>query len=205
LFFCVIIKDMTTETFENMPASTEKQAEMMQSLRMHFLHVLEDLIFKADVGSPLLELPILQVKCLRFVSKSEGCPMGEIARQMEIELPGLSRVVDRLEKRGYIKCVPDTVNRRIVRLFLTEQGRALMSVVEHTRQAHFFACLKNLNVTEMEQIMQSLKQLSVSVEQSLQAHKTGEPEDPMSDDPIVHLIARYPRTRSGRRKTPNKE
>jgi DNA-binding MarR family transcriptional regulator len=196
---------MTQETANNTLDSSNNQAEMMQALRLSFLQVLEDLIFKADVGSPLLELPILQVKCLRFVSRSEGSPMGEIARQMEIELPGLSRVVDRLEKRGYIERTPDPTNRRIVRLNLTEQGRSMMQAVEKIRQAHFFACLKSLDVADMEEIMHSLKRLAASVEQSLQAHKSGQLHDPLSEDPIVHLIARYPRTRSGRSSASHKE
>lgn len=196
---------MTQETEKNSAATLANQPEKMQELRAHFLRVLEALIFKADVGSPLLELPILQVKCLRFVARSEGSPMGEIARQMEIELPGLSRVVDRLEKRGYIERAPDPTNRRIVRLNLTEEGRAMMHAVEKTRQEHFFACLSSLNVAEMEEIVNSLKRLATSVEQSLQANKSVESHDPLSEDPIVHLIARYPRTRSGRGSVTHKE
>lgn len=52
---------------------------------------------------------------------------AELAREMYIDSASMTRMIDRLEKRGLITRMPRGDDRRIINLQLTEGGRALAS------------------------------------------------------------------------------
>ena len=61
---------------------------------------------------------------LNTLSKSdEPLRMGELHRHLLLSQPALSRMVDRLAERGFIKRQADPADRRGVRLSLTRTGR----------------------------------------------------------------------------------
>jgi len=65
-----------------------------------------------------------------------GAPlkMSELAAQVLISRPTMSRVVDRLVQSGWVDRRGDAVDRRVVRVTLTRQGRA---VWRRAAQLHF--------------------------------------------------------------------
>src|SRR5260221_3513218 len=90
----------------------------------HALHrVLKALVFRGDPDSPMNEMPIYQLKCLYIVGETEGQKMQDIAHRMEIGLPAVSQIVDRLVRRGLFQRQPDPSDRRVVRVILTENAR----------------------------------------------------------------------------------
>jgi DNA-binding MarR family transcriptional regulator len=60
--------------------------------------------------------------------KKGGIPVTKIAPQMGIEPTSLSRLLNTMEDKGLIYREKDTVDRRVVNLFLTEKGLELQKI-----------------------------------------------------------------------------
>jgi len=64
--------------------------------------------------------------------KKGGIPVTKIAPNMGIEATSLSRLLNTMEERGLILREKDTVDRRVVNLFLTEKGLELQKISKRT-------------------------------------------------------------------------
>src|SRR6201987_4079937 len=79
---------------------------------------------------PLLkaeELSPTQYNVLRILRGApEGLPSGEIGQRMITRDPDITRLLDRLEKRGLIARWRDTKDRRLVRARVAPEGREML-------------------------------------------------------------------------------
>ncbi len=119
------------------------------------------LIVNADDGSNLLELPVGQLRCLRRIMENEGCKLIDLARETNLSLPNASRLVDRLVQRGFVMRETDPADRRAVRLYISEQARAMIEQIDGKRVEHLRHMTEQLS---SEQIDGVVKQLRVVIE-----------------------------------------
>lgn len=66
------------------------------------------------------------------ISSKEGTPATKIAPLMGLEARSLTRVLKNMESKGLIYRQPDENDKRSVRIFLTEKGRAKKEVSRNT-------------------------------------------------------------------------
>lgn len=66
---------------------------------------------------------------LRRLWDEDGQTPGEIARQLELSTPTVTKAAMRMEAAGLIDRRPDPHDARLVRLFLSPRGRALEKTV----------------------------------------------------------------------------
>jgi DNA-binding MarR family transcriptional regulator len=62
---------------------------------------------------------------LRCLWREDGLSPGEIARQLGLATPTVTRAATRMEAAGLLRREPHRSDRRLVRLVLTERGRFL--------------------------------------------------------------------------------
>jgi DNA-binding MarR family transcriptional regulator len=74
------------------------------------------------------ELSLHQYNVLRILrgSHPEGLPSGEIADRMIARDPDITRLVDRLERRGLVTRARSLRDRRVVEVRITNKGLALL-------------------------------------------------------------------------------
>src|SRR6202451_1955771 len=79
-----------------------------------------------------------QYNVLRILRGSpEGLPCGEIANRMITRDPDITRLLDRLEKRGLISRCRQTKDRRMVMVRITPEGLKLLARLdEPVQQGH---------------------------------------------------------------------
>jgi DNA-binding MarR family transcriptional regulator len=84
------------------------------------------------------DLSPTQYNVLRILRGSpEGLPCGEIAVRMITRDPDITRLLDRLEKRGLISRCRETKDRRMVMARITSQGLNLLARLdEPVEEAH---------------------------------------------------------------------
>ncbi len=76
-----------------------------------------------------------QYNVLRIVRGSpEGLPCGEIANRMITRDPDITRLLDRLEKRGLISRCRETKDRRMVMARITPEGLKLLARLDEPVQ-----------------------------------------------------------------------
>lgn len=100
-----------------------------------------------------------QLATLRVLLHEGAVPPSQIARQIMVNSSTLTGVIDRLEQKGLVYRVRDVPDRRIIRVSLTEAGRALAENAPPPVQVKMIKGMRRLEKTEREQIIQSLKKL----------------------------------------------
>ncbi|BDI29762.1 hypothetical protein CCAX7_18130 [Capsulimonas corticalis] len=137
-----------------------------QKLQQELLRVMVSLIAPADAGSSFLDLSILEIKCLRIIAEQEGQKLREVAVHMDLSLPGVSRLVDRLVKDGLVLRKIDPLDRRAVQLGTTEKSRAILEDLRQAREAHIASCTRHLEAEQIQTILESLRLLADAAEQA---------------------------------------
>ena len=97
-----------------------------------------------------------QYNVLRILRGSpEGLPCGEIANRMITRDPDITRLLDRLEKRGLISRCRQTKDRRMVMVRITPEGLKLLARLDepvqdgHRRQLGHLGPDRLLELTEL--------------------------------------------------------
>jgi DNA-binding MarR family transcriptional regulator len=85
-----------------------------------------------------LELTLTQIKLLHHLEQAEQpLSLKEAAGLVLVSLPAASRLVDDLVRRGFAQRDEDLVDRRMKRVTLTDDGRALeRGPAERTARVH---------------------------------------------------------------------
>lgn len=91
-----------------------------------------------------------------------GMTMSELANILMMTKPQLTHVVDLLVKAGVVERRPDTKDRRVINMALTEKGRALLTegkqkIKEHTKSR--LATLTQGELSEMSSALETLRNI----------------------------------------------
>ncbi len=84
------------------------------------------------------DLSLTQYNVLRILRRaSDGLPCGEIGERMITRDPDITRLLDRLEKRGLISRIRESQDRRRVRSRISAEGLEVLKRLQHPMlQAH---------------------------------------------------------------------
>ena len=72
-----------------------------------------------------------QPPALKALWEQEGLTQTELAKRLRITPATVTKMLQRMEKAGFIQRTSDAQDRRITRVYLTEAGRAVQSRVEN--------------------------------------------------------------------------
>ena len=96
--------------------------------------VFDDLIrFEIDIWNAIdtrlkaeFDLPLTQFEPMMVIDRRPGCRVYDIASDLRITTGGTSKLVDRIEARGYCRRLPNPDDRRSSLLELTAAGRSVL-------------------------------------------------------------------------------
>jgi MarR family transcriptional regulator, transcriptional regulator for hemolysin len=69
---------------------------------------------------------------LTMLYAKEGVTQSELADFMDLEKPTLGRLLDRMQEKHWIERRPDSLDRRVNRLYLTEKVQEIMRALRKT-------------------------------------------------------------------------
>ena len=81
------------------------------------------------------DLNVMQIYVL-FLVRTEGAMPSTLARRLMVTPTVITGIVDRLERRGYLKREDDRVDRRRVHLRLTQEGERVSLAAEKMTFSH---------------------------------------------------------------------
>jgi MarR family transcriptional regulator, organic hydroperoxide resistance regulator len=93
---------------------------------------------------------------LHVLWAEDGLSPGEVARRLGLATPTVTRATARMETAGLLRRGPHERDGRLVRLFLTERGRALEAVIEREMRALDERALASLDQAERAALVRSL-------------------------------------------------
>jgi DNA-binding MarR family transcriptional regulator len=107
-----------------------------------------------------LELSLTQIKLLHHLDDaSSELTLKEAAESVHVSLPAASRMVDDLVRRGFVVRNEDAEDRRMKRVRLTDDGRAVIRRLNAARLNGFESFAQTLSHTEHKQLAQALATL----------------------------------------------
>jgi len=95
-------------------------------------------------------LSIAQLKILSVISERGNPTMKEIADSLFITSPSATSAIDHLVEEGQLKRIPDSEDRRVIRLELTESGKKVFKEGYKQIVAKISEVLDKLDTKEKE-------------------------------------------------------
>jgi DNA-binding MarR family transcriptional regulator len=97
-----------------------------------------------------------QWRALKRISRGEGMRQTELAEQLEMEPIAIGRVIDRLQKAGFVERRADPADRRAWRLFLTPRAHGVVDDMEQISNELFRHAQKGIGAAEMRSMIDVL-------------------------------------------------
>ena len=87
------------------------------------------------------------------------CSMGTLAKNMHVQMPTATGIIDRLVQAGFVRRSPQPEDRRQVFVELTPKGQAFIRQFHEIVRRRWEDVLRVLNVNELEMFYQILTKL----------------------------------------------
>lgn len=97
-------------------------------------------------------VPLDQWRILRVLHESDGLTMRALADAVTLNRPTMTKVVDKLVADALAYRIPDPEDRRKVRIFLSDQGRALFKEQNELVRTHQDIVETNYGVEETQRL-----------------------------------------------------
>jgi DNA-binding MarR family transcriptional regulator len=111
-----------------------------------------------DFGITPLQYNVLRILYVRD-EDHEGLPVGTIGGGLVAATADVSRLIDRLEKTGYLERVRDETDRRVVKVRLTKKGFSTVERIHGPLIAHHNTLFSKISKTDLERIAGDLARL----------------------------------------------
>ena len=96
-----------------------------ESLNFQFIQLVKEHRQRAEEALSQLGLHVSQELFLFVLWQDEGLSQSELAARLRVELPTVTKAVQRMERAGLLIRQDDEKDTRVSRVYLTEKGRAL--------------------------------------------------------------------------------
>ena len=67
---------------------------------------------------------------LHALWEQEGLTHGELAARLHVQPATVTKMIQRMERTGFVECKPDAQDQRVSRVYLTDAGRAIQTEVK---------------------------------------------------------------------------
>lgn len=112
-----------------------------------------------------LGLTRVQWRALKRIHQSEGITQSELADLLDMEPIAVGRVIDRLQKAGFVERRSDPDDRRVWRLHLLPPSDAVMHDIEAVAVSVREDCLAGIEATELATALKVLGQIRENLSQ----------------------------------------
>lgn len=119
-----------------------------------------------------------QETVLKALNKQDGQTMGDLATELGVRPPTVTKMINRLTAQGYVERRPSKTDGRQSHVFLSASGIALLSEVDKAWKSLDRASLKNIDDKDRKRLTKLLKQ----IEQNLRTDLKVDPDD--TDDEL---------------------
>ena len=112
-----------------------------------------------------------QAVCLRFLSANDGITQRDLADALHVARPTVSKMLQTMEKAGFIERRPDRDDQRLTRVFLTSAGRKLESGLRAVSAATINETVGALSESDRRELGRLLEALSASISAAIDARR----------------------------------
>ena len=107
---------------------------------------------------------LLQLEALRYMTECGTPAMKEVARHLSMRPPSATALLNSLVRRGYVRRIADSSDRRLVRLSPTPKGRRFLGRGMRQISGRMREMLALLTIKERQAMTRILERLSAIYE-----------------------------------------
>ena len=104
-----------------------------------------------------------QPRLLRFLWEREGQTHSELAKRLHVQPATVTKMIQRMEKSGFVKRGPDAHDERVSRAYLTDRGNAIRPEVEQVWRTMEDQALASLTASEKKLFRRLLAKVRASL------------------------------------------
>ena len=108
-------------------------------------------------------LTVARWRCLAVLAEEDGIALGEIAQHAVIDRPALTHVIDQMEVDGLVTRRPDETDRRVIKVDLTDEGRALFARVLPKAREVYARAVRDVPTKDYHLMLGTLKRMAASL------------------------------------------
>ncbi len=142
-----------------MPEPRAELGELWRSVNREILERLREAFRGCD-----LHFGVLFV--LRSIHRQPGVTVGELTRQSGMVKSQVSKLVDQLVRRGYVRKESDPADQRLVRVYGTESGGATMAEMEERARHAWAGVMDAVPVDQLVDIERGVRILLTALEKA---------------------------------------
>ena len=107
------------------------------------------------------------------IFENPGIIPDRLAEMIKVDRTTAARAIKKLEEKGFIRKEADDVNKKIRRLFVTEDGAKLVPIIQLENQYSNQIALQNLSKKEIEAFSKALKIVAATIDKEWTSVKNG--------------------------------
>ena len=111
-----------------------------------------------------LGLTMSQLRVLYMLQAGPGTPAGAVAAQLKVRPSTATGIVDRLVRDGLVRRERDDLDRRRVRIWLTEQGMRVINELRARNRAVIWKIFRNFSEQDLVDIDRTFTLLTSEAE-----------------------------------------
>ena len=104
-----------------------------------------------------INLTAAQIKLLTCFSDKDELTMTELSRNLSVSMPTMTAMVDRLVNSKMVERERGSIDRRVVKVRLTDAGEKVLKKLLRIRRKEMEKVLMNLNEEEMKNYLTSIE------------------------------------------------
>ena len=109
-----------------------------------------------------------EFKCLRLFGADESLNNTQIAKRMKLSPSRLTRIIDGLVQKGYMKREIDQYDRRNMRVILSRRGKILTHKLNKAFIDIHYEILQDIDASQHESLITAMEHLHLAIEKWLQ-------------------------------------
>jgi DNA-binding MarR family transcriptional regulator len=138
---------------------------------------------------------LVQQGCFRQISSTHlhvlymlvsggALPMGKLADQLDVSLPNVTGIIERMVERGLVERTRNDDDRRIVEVGITDAGRRVIDEIDMVKRQEMANVISRLTPEEQERALRAFTDLRIASEQLARE----EEQRPTQSAPHSHQI-----------------
>jgi DNA-binding MarR family transcriptional regulator len=134
---------------------------VQQEAFLSILRTASELSHAADIFLRTFDITQQQYNVLRILrgSGTEGLCRNEISARMVAATPDMSRLLERMEKSGWITRERAEDDRRQVSTFITDSGKELLEIIESPLGDEVHRLFESVKATDLKMLIEVLAQI----------------------------------------------
>ncbi|MCB9156276.1 MAG: MarR family transcriptional regulator [Caldilineaceae bacterium] len=107
---------------------------------------------------------IAEAHALLEISRADGISQNELTVGLNLAKSTVSRLISKIERRGWVVRQPHEQDRRAYRLFLTAKGREIAQQLARARQSKMDGILAQIPMEQRNDVLKSLDLLVKAIQ-----------------------------------------